>query len=225
MTKDDKPMWIEYDLALEVETLVGGLPKHPEIVKRWQEAKWPTNPDRALNEGDPTDPVEAAEATVALLGTQAIEPEEKVAGIWTGFAEDPEVGLVLEARNVKAMLKESANIMKSLLPVNGKQIALRSKLAERVFVAPHLIPLGRREPDEAVERAIHVMTMQGPRTALKRTDVCRKVSIRCTLKVLNDGIISEDILRAILEHASENGLGTDRSQGNGTFSYTLERRG
>lgn len=223
MPKQDAPMWTEYDLVLEVDTLVGGIPKHPEIVKRWQEAKWPTNPATKLKEDDPATPADAAGITIAMLGEQAIDPEEKVAGIWTGFVES-DGALAIESRTVKAMLKESANIMKTLLPVGGKPIPLRSKLAERVFVHPHFISLDRSEPDEVVERPIHVMTPMGPRTALKRTDICRKVSVVCVLRVLNDGVISENILRGILDHASENGLGTDRSQGNGVFSYTLSKR-
>jgi hypothetical protein len=124
---------------------------------------------------------------------------------------------------VKAMLKESANICKTLIPINGKQIALRSKLAERVFVVERLIPLfpEREEPDRTVERAIHVMTAQDPRDALKRTDVVDLAELTCTLKVLRDKMITLEVLRTILAHASDNGLGADRSQGFGRFDYTI----
>lgn len=220
-------MYDKYNLTLEVDRLVGGLPKHPEIVRRWQEAKWPTNPAKALKEGDPATPEEAAAATVAVMGAQAMAAEEAVAGIWTGFAEAVGGQLALESRNVKAMLKESANILKDMLPVRNKAgvdktIPLRSKLAERVFVTPKLIRLGATQAS-VVERPIHVMTAMGPRTALKRTDYLENVKVACVLTVLADRLITEQILLAILEHASLNGLGTDRSQGNGTFTYKLEK--
>lgn len=221
-------MWNEYNLTLNVETLIGGLPRHPEIVKRWQEAKWPA--ESKIGPEDPQTPEEAAEATVEILGNQAMSDED-MASIHTGFAERGGV-LVLESRQVKAMLKESANIMRPLLPVGGKVIPLRARVAERVFVHPKFIPLGCvvpvtnelltvTAPTGTIERPIHVMTAQGPRTALKRTDYIDNAYISCTLKVLDDGMISEKILRAILDHAAENGIGTDRSQGQGTFEYEL----
>lgn len=207
-------MFTEYRLNLTIDRLVGGIPRHPEIVRRWQEARWSDNPSATLDE--------AVTETVEELGSQALS-EEQVEGIWTGFAEK-DGHLVLEERNVKAMLKESANIVKSLPEalVRGKAIPLRSKLAERVYVHPKWIDLGVTEPTGTIERPIHVMTQRGPRTALKRTDYVDDVKLDLTLEVLDDGVITEQRLRLILDHASRNGLGTDRSQGNGTFAYTLE---
>lgn len=211
-------MWNEFNLDMLVDCLVGGIPRHPEIVRRWQEAKWPASPPDGLTVDD------AVAETVAELGSQAMSDDD-VSSIWTGFAER-DGQLVLEERNVKAMLKESANIVKTMpdAQVRGKAIPLRSKLAERVFVGPKWIPLGVAQPSESIERPIHVMTRLGPRTALKRTDVIRDVKVSCVLSVLDDGVITEKILRTILDHASRNGLGTDRSQGNGTFGYTITAR-
>jgi len=214
-------MFLNYNLTLHVDRLVGGIPKHPTIIKRWQEAHLKGK------EGEPT--AEAAtDATLNLLGSQAMDPEEVIQGIWTGFVTLASDELALENRNVKAMLKESANIVKALpdAQVRGKQIPLRARLAERVFINPRLIRItkdgvGITEP-ESVERPIHVMTMQGPRTALKRTDFVEGVDLACHLEVLDDGAITEKLLRLILDHGSRNGIGTDRSTGAGTFTYELE---
>jgi hypothetical protein len=211
-----------YSLTMNGDRLAGGIPRHPEIIRRWQETKWPVALDAPLPESGQTLD-EATERTVAELGDQVLS-EEAVQGIWTGFAEY-DGQLVLENRNVKAMLKESANVMRPLLPKNkaGKEIAYRARLAETVFVHPRWIPLGVTEPSESVERPIHVMTARGPRTALKRVDIVEKAIVVCELRVLRTSVITEDVLRLILDHAAENGLGTDRSQGCGTFSYQLER--
>jgi hypothetical protein len=214
-------IWSVYPLTLTVDRLVGGVPKHPAIVQRWQEANWPAS-ETKLQEGDPATVDEAAALTVEALGDQAFDPEEKMAGIWTGFYQLPSGELAIGARQVKAMLKESANIVKTLVPVKGKVIPLRAKLAERVFVHPQpYISLGVMAPSGTIERPIHVMTAQGPRTALKRTDYVDDVKVLVELQVLNDGLITRDLLTLILEHASENGLGTDRSQGMGVFTYEL----
>lgn len=209
-------MFSTYRLDLNVDRLVGGIPRHPEIVRRWQEARWPDRPK--LIDGDPATPEEAAARTVELLGEQV---HEEVAGIWTGFVEHPEGGLAIEGRQIKAMFKESANILRTMIKINGKIIPLRARIAERVFVAERLISLGLAQPTGTIERPIHVMTAQGPRTALKRTDYVDDAKITCHLKVLQDGLITQSILDQILTHASLNGVGTDRSQGAGTFAYVL----
>ncbi len=69
------------------------------------------------------------------------------------------------------------------------------------------------------------MTARGPRTALKRSDYISGVKLVCRLEVLDDNFITESMLRTILDYASENGLGADRSQGYGTFTYELVAEG
>lgn len=236
-----------YRLNLDIDTLIGGIPKHPEIVRKWQEARWKDSPKLLV--GDPQSADEAADRTIDLLGEQV---HEDVAGIWTGFVEHPAGGLAMESRQVKAMFKESANIIKSLVrlragvmvpapPKVAGQAApggkadsappLRARIAERVFPEPKLLQIrdasgapvekanGGGEP---IERPIHVITALGPRTALKRTDFVEDAQIACDLVVLNDGMITDEILVMILDHAMYNGIGTDRSQGQGTFRYELE---
>ncbi len=216
-------MWNTYQLELVVDKLTGGLPKHPEIVRRWQEAKWPTGGDAVTGKT-----IEQATAeTIDLIG----EPNEEVSGIWTGFVsarfEEPGIQFAcIEARIIKAMLKEAANIVKNLTllrdPKTGKTPGyLRSKVAERVFVSPRLIRVCEEDKVKSAERPIHVMTMRGPRTALKRVDYVEDVPLSCTLRVLNDKVITEKVLRVMLDYAQDGGLGTDRSIGSGTFTYKL----
>ncbi len=212
-------MWVHYTLSLHCDELVGGVPRHPDMVRRWQESRWPRL--RSNGEQGPQSAGEATRLTLARLGDQALSDDD-VTAVWTGFVSDG-AGLALEARAVKAMLKESANVCRSLVRVNGKPLPLRARLAERVFVEPRMIPLGVTEPTGTREKPIHVMTARGPRTALKRTDYVSNAKLTCRLKVLDDGVITEDILRMVLDHGSANGLGADRSQGYGTFVYELSR--
>ena len=224
-------MWIYYDLTMHVRNLAGGIPKHKDLVKSWQESNWPTGRVAVELEEKGITPETAAEKTIDELGDNAVD--EAIDKVWTGFAMN-EGRIVLENRNVKAMFKESANIVKDLheAQINGKKVALRAKLAERVFVDPVWITiLDDIHPDlepEIIspERPIHVMTARGPRTALKRVDQVTRARLVCTLKVLDDPAIkiSEKHLRLILDHASENGIGTDRSQGCGVFTYELTKR-
>lgn len=215
ITKSD--IWTHYRLTLRVENLAGGLPTDPRLIEAWQQARW--SKAAKLLPGDPASPQEAAERTKELLGPEV--PEETG---WTTFARDLQGRLCIEGRQVKAMLKESANILRSMLAKENKQLSqLRARLAERVFVVERLIPIlpERTEPDRLVERPIHVMTAMGPRDAIKRTDVVDKAELVATLRVLKDGLFTPELLETILEHASENGLGGDRSQSFGRFTFDL----
>ena len=221
-------IWDYYDLVLDLIDIAGGTPVDPRLIDKWQEAHW--NTQAKFLEGDPLSAEEAAERTKAMVPTPAVGEEQG----WTTFVRDDSKRLCKEGRDVKAMLKECANIMKGLIPVpNAKgveaTIPLRSRLAEHVFVVERLIPLmpERQKADDTLEKAIHVMTAQGPRDALKRTDICRSpVSVSCTLKVLRGKpmIFTWEVLDQILFYAQENGLGADRSQGFGQFTYKLTKK-
>lgn len=212
--------WSHYHLRLMVSTIAGGLPRNPEMIASWQ----------ASRERDTIKAAEYAEETVESLGGQLLEEtEDRIGAMWVGFAQPggPGTALCIESRQVKAMLKEAANVLRTMVPIHGKVIPLRARLAERVFVGPRWLPLTRdgaelTSPDVTSERAIHVMTRQGPRSALKRVDSCTDVDIACELTVLEDGIFTEEILLQLLSYASLNGLGADRSQGSGEFDFQLE---
>jgi hypothetical protein len=215
---DQDEFWTYYTLRMDIKSLCGGLPTDPAMILAWQQKNWKES--AKVGPDDPQTPEEAAERTLGYL--EGVEPEKG----WTTFPRRDGIFCV-ETRQIKAMLKEAANIMKGLLPVKDKVIPLRSKLAERVFVSrtDPLIPITpeRTKPDRTIERAIHVMTAQGPRDALKRTDVLDEAHIECTLKVLNDGVFDDKMLVRLLNYAAENGFGADRSQGFGTFYYELQR--
>ena len=131
-------------------------------------------------------------------------------------------GLAIEGRQIKACLKENANIIKKGMPKScgkdGVIAALKNKVAEQLFVEENYIPIGRTEPDEVLEKPISVMTRQGPRTSIKRYEICHDVEIEFTLKRLaRGGEVTEKVMLAILDYAQDMGIGADRSQGRGVF--------
>lgn len=219
--------WQKYAVELQIQNrVVGGIPTSPNLIEGWLKAHMPlvSEDERATLAAKTAD--ELPQAT-----------EEKAQGMWTTFKTDDE-GPYLESRNVKAALKEAANILRSMLEKGEKKAKdgddekkgksrftnLRSKLAERVFVDEDKLHFldGKNKKlvkvDGNEERAIHVMTAMGPRNALKRYDyIDGGRRIRFTLKVLDDGLVDEELLAVLLEYAGQNGLGADRSQGNGLF--------
>jgi len=125
---------------------------------------------------------------------------------------------------VKAMLKEAANILKGKFNLN----AFKARVAERVFVIEDRISLGVVEPTGSFEEHIHAMTPQGPISALRRLDYVEQAEIRFRIRALDEPMVTKGTpkrqifpaayLPILLEYAQERrpGGGTGR-QGYGQF--------
>lgn len=199
-----------YKIRLHINDVVGGKPLDPKIIEGWVNS---TNKKKSEEE---------RQAIIAAhLETLPDAVEEKQTKQSCVFSR---VGgqLVLECRQIKAMLKENANITKDLVPTSdGNGIKnLKSKVADQVFVMGTYVDLYRTEPDETLERPISVITVQGPRTSIKRVEIVRDTEIVFFVKRKRGNgkmDVPESVLMAILDYAQSNGLGADRSQGYGTF--------
>ena len=211
-------MWKYYEVELQIrDKIIGGVPKNPTVIADWIKAKTGL-------EGDTLEKV-VKRAKYAIGATTLTEDEigALAEASWNGFKANGD-GLYIDEYQVKAMLKEAANVTKAILGITN----FKSKIAEWVFVNPPQIPLGVTEPSGQIERPVRAMTAMGPRTSLKRVDYVSQPLIRFSLKVLDmEAIVGDrksgkrmdpgEYLPLLLEYASENGLGADRSMGFGKF--------
>lgn len=195
-------MWTKYQVTLQfTNKLMGGIPKNEEVIKAWLDARKPSEAQYAkrVAAGEEMTPVETlAEEVAAEVG--ATSDEEQRA--WCGFKSD-EKGLYIDGYPAKAHLKDCANVLQKLLGVK----ALKSKLSDRVYV----------------EHPVHVMTMQGPRSALKRNDYVEKPILRFTLRVLEDEVITQELLESLFEYGSLHGFGAERGMGYGRYNWNLTK--
>ena len=218
--------WKTYDLTITITNqLVGSVPKNPDVVRAWIESRKASEPALARMKQASAPVATLDEIEAEVLAT--ITPEEERS--WTGFQSD-ERGLFIRADNVKAHLKDCANVLRKTLEREPfKLSAARSKLADRVYPLPDRIHLMRdgaplTEPDGDWERPIHVMTALGPRDALKRSDYVDSPILEIRLKVLDDNVITQPILEEILDYGSIHGIGGERGMGYGRYTWTLEPR-
>ncbi len=184
--------------AFEIQLLtemLGTVPKDPAIYKSFIETK------------KPQDKEEDESLTVEKI-------EEKG---WTGFHKD-EHGLFIYDYMVKGFLKHAGNVLKENLKIK----ALRSKLDDFIFIFPRKIYLGKEEPDGVLERPIRIMTAQGPRVALIRSDY---VNIGTVLKfrfvLFPHKEITWEVIQQLLGYGEFMGLGQFRNGGYGKFMYHL----
>tara|TARA_R110000824_G_C15190516_1_gene674685 strand:- start:438 stop:1115 length:678 start_codon:yes stop_codon:yes gene_type:complete len=210
-------LWIYYDVNITVGRIVGGVPFNEKMIEGWIKAK---HPDETVHAALIEETKESVD--------QARDESEKAT--WVGFKKDDDYGLYIEGRQVKAMLKESASVLRVRFDI----AAFKSKVAERLYVTDQKIYLGVSEPTGSDERPIHVVTPMGPRSALKKSDYVEDAELSFTVKALDEPlkttkeknrVLPSAYVPALLEYASENGLGADRSQENGKFTVdSIEER-
>lgn len=208
-------LYDKYACTIRVrEKLCGGVPRNPDLLKGWITAT--TEHDDELSTQQEKD---AREAILAPT-------EEKS---WNGFRGHPELGLFLEARQVKALFKECATMLRVTVKKRGSTQIFQHGFEIKGNPDASRVYLGKKAPDGYLEGPIHVQTAQGPRTAIKRVDYVEGADISFEIWVLHtEGgekrhVGEEDLVR-MLSFGQENGLGADRSQGHGKFSVVKFER-
>ena len=147
--------------------------------------------------------------------------EEKIEKSWNGFPKD-EKGLFIWARQVKALFKESATMLRVTVDKRGSKQIFQHGFEIKGPDADDRLYLQKQEADGFDEGPIHVQTAQGPRTALKCVDYVSQPRLSFEIWVLttmpaDKRHIGENDVKLLLTFAQENGLGADRSQGRGKF--------
>lgn len=208
------PMFRQYDIRIEMTgKFAAGIPKNPESLLSFLESRSPETP--------PEDATPLPELVKEIEGEVFDPTISKEASLTTTFKKDDE-GLVYEARGVKAHLKECAQILGQ---GHFDLAAMKSRVANRINIEPEMIPITRdgervTVPDGQEIRPITVMTMQGPRTAIKVVDFVDKITLAFSIVVLEDKVfqIDEKVLNALLSYGGRiKGLGQDRGIGWGRY--------
>src|SRR5262249_29209250 len=136
-------LWTVYHASLAFrDKLVGGVPKDPKLIEGWLRSQ--------AGIDDPHDLRLAVMRTVAEVGGGLALPgdgdgiDQAAVALaaqkrTTGFKLGPD-GLYVESRQVKAMLKESTNVVFAGERWGPTRKAARAFFAERVFVDPDRLP-------------------------------------------------------------------------------------
>lgn len=228
-------MFVTYSATLRFrDRLMGGTPKNPRIIEGWLRSKAGIDQEEEIRRATLRTLLELGADVTPDMSFEELEraSEALAASRQTNGFKVGEQGLYLESRTVKAMLKESVNILypygsgkwgsrKTTDRKTGEEKdtggkGAKSFIAERVFVSPDKLYLGRAEPD-GVEMFIgHVTGPKGPQSTLTYHEYVEGAAIDLSVMVLRDEVRAE-YWPEIWVHAQENGLGALRSQGFGRF--------
>ncbi len=221
-----KEMWKYYDVTMmfnrpDASTwIMGGIPKEEEMVTTWVETKKMKDEKykKKLAAGEKLRPLEDIKEEI-IDNTEMIEDKVHV-----GFLQDDN-GIYAREHQIKAHLKDCANQVKDLISITG----LKSKVANKVMLNTEKFYFTKNggapitKVDGTWEHGIRIfIPRMGERSALKRNDYIKDATLKFTIKVLNDKVLDEDILRCILDYGSDHGIFSERGMGYGKYAYTIE---
>jgi hypothetical protein len=201
--------------------LLGGIPKSPEIIEGWLRSRAGIDKDEEIRQAMLRTLVElGAEVTPEMTYEQLAEASKSLAAIKStnGFKKNSQ-GLYLEDRQIKAALKEAVNILYAGERWGKTKKGPRNFTAERVFVSPSEISLGKQEPDGIELMLVHAQTPRGPMSSLSYHEFVERAVLSFDVQVVHDEIEAENWPEIWLL-CQENGIGACRSQSYGRFNVT-----
>ena len=210
----------QYKGRIKVDTLVGGTPSDPKVAEGWIKTKMGQTSEAALQQ--------LVAETMVERGITDPQEAVKIANEFknlNGFKRDPERGLYIEGRQLKAALKEAANITVGAGKIKGRGWGTTNKgllafFAEHIFVEQkrlHLVDEAGNpimEPTTINQRFVH--TWKG--TGIQYEEQVENAVFE--FDVLADYEFSEKEWALFWLTGEKNGIGATRSMGYGT--YTVE---
>ncbi len=231
----------EADLELQ-ERILGGVPNNPKLIEGWIRTNTGITDDveerrqliyRTMIERDPE---RFGNLDPNISYEDLVKASEDVAGMLSvnGFKRDDDGSLYIENRQVKAMLRESINILFAgekwgAVKEEGRTYAGKGPknfFVERVAIGPRRIHLKRKtdggalvdivKPDDLALIIGHVVGAQGPRSTLSYHEYVERPWVTVRVMVTLDSI-DQGRWEMAWVHAQRQGLGAVRSQGEGAF--------
>jgi len=221
-------LWTDYTVTIRFTSrLMAGTPADPRILAALLEVK-----------GRP-DLLEEVKAELPQADDEnggAAEPEQIQKNV---FKRDPEGRLMMEGYTWRAHFKDAAHVLAPMMKKVHALQAFRAKLADRLYVQDeHILIQQLGDPNEQLDdpsewsplmqpsgeetRGIRVQTPRGPRSAIKCAEFVEDARMIYTLQILNDGVITEGLLRECLEYGAVHGYGADRSLQRGQYEFEIE---
>lgn len=220
-------MWTKLYVEMKFLTqLCGSLPADPELQKKWLDARKPRvrPPDsKSIDEV----------AAEVLESTKGIEEPD------VGFYvfQRQEGGLAMRMATIRAHIKDCARVLSSLYVGKiEKEKSFAVKVVNAVYYDPAIywLPVLNQEtgalinsPTGTRDKAIHVRTPQGERSALKTFEFVENAMLRFPLLVLTQPsgkmVISETDIDHILNYGGVHGYGGERSDGEGRYIATISK--
>lgn len=188
---------------LHVGAIAGGTPTDQKIAEGWLRTKLADNDDLIR------------EAVAEVMAERGVPADEAAAIVSTtkhlnGFKRD-EQGLYIEGRQLKAALKEAANVRWPKAKWGPSNKGTLSFFAEHLFVVEDRLHLGVVEPTGIIQRFVH--TWRGSSIQYEEYVDDAKVSFTIT----TDFDFTAEQWALLWLTGEQQGIGASRSQGFGRY--------
>lgn len=197
----------QFEGTLVAKTIAGGIPSSPTVAEAWLRSK--------LADSDTLIRAQVAEVMVERgLDLEKATNEVFLANHLNGFKRD-ENGLYIEGRQLKAAIKEAANIR---WPKERWGISKKGTLgffSEHVFVVEDRLSLGVNEATGINQRFVHTWRGHG----IQYEEYVENAEIDFT--IITDFDFEQEVWAMLWLTGEQEGLGASRSQGFG--KYTVVR--
>lgn len=204
--------------TIHLERIAGGIPTDPKVAEGWIRSKIGETADDAIRAEVSRAMIErAAQFTEEITPAQKVQMEKEILAEvnanrhLNGFKRD-ENGLYIEGRQVKAAIKEAANVRWPKDRWGPSRKGTMSFFAEHVFVQEDRIPLGVTAPSEVAQRFVHTWRGSG----IQYEEVVHDVTVSFT--VATDHDFSAEQWAMLWLTGEKQGLGATRSQGYGRYT-------
>jgi hypothetical protein len=200
-----------YRGTLHVARICGGTPSDPKTAEGWIRTKAGETTEAQIQ-------AQIAE-TMAERGVSADEAAQIVSSLrhLNGFKRD-ENGLYIGGRQLKAAIKEAANVRWPKDRWGPSRKGTLSFFAEHVFVMEDKLHLGRTEPTGIEQRFVHTWRGAG----IQYEEYCDEVDIEFT--VTTDYEFTTEQWAMLWLTGEQQGIGATRSQGYGRYAVTRWER-
>ena len=204
-----------YAATIHVSRIAGGTPSNSRVAEAWIKTKI------ADRDALVVDDVARIMAERGLSEEQAVEQAAMLKSL-NGFKRD-EHGLYIEGRQLKACIKEAANVAVAAGKLGKRGWGETNKgllgfIAEHVFVTDEKLSLGVTEATGIMQR--FVSTFRG--TGIQYEEYVDDADIH--FEVEADHLFKADEWATIWTTAERQGIGASRSQGYGRFTVTRWER-
>jgi hypothetical protein len=205
-----------FNATIRARNIAGGVPSDPKVAQGWIASKVTIDDDDLIRAA-------VAEAMVERGMTKAEAVEEVTNNkSLNGFKRDPKTGLYIEGRQLKAALKEAANVAVGSGKLKQRGWGETKKwmlgfIAEHVIVDNDRLPLldldGEfiAEPTGVNQRFVH--SRHG--SAIQYEEFVEECLIKA--RILSDYEFKEEEWAMIWLTGEQEGIGSSRSQGFGRY--------
>ena len=204
-----------YSGALLVGTIAGGTPTVQKVAEGWLRTKL-ADKDELIRE--------AVAETMVERGVSAEEAAKLVDATkhLNGFKRDDH-GLYIEGRQLKAAIKEAANVAAAAGKIPGKKYGTTNKgllgfVAEHIIVVEDRLHLGVTEASGIVQRFVH--TFRG--TGIQYEEYVSDAKLPFTVET--DWDFGDEFWAMLWLTGEQQGVGASRSQGFGRYEVTQWER-